>query len=209
VSEARPRLPMVVPGETVGLFGGSFNPPHAGHRHAADTALVRLKLDRIWWLVTPGNPLKETGGLPPIAERLDLVRKVAGRGRAVVTDVEARLGTRYTVDLLQRLTKLAPRVRFVLIIGADNWSGFHRWGGWRTIASMVPIAVIDRPGSTYAALASPAARAFARHRLPERRAARLARTDPPAWVFLTGERVRLSSTMLRARRRRRSAGPAQ
>lgn len=204
MSLVRPRLPLAFPGETVGLFGGSFDPPHAGHRHAADTALSRLRLDRIWWLVTPGNPLKDVGALPPIADRLAAVRAVAGRGRAVVTDLEARLGTRYTADLLIRLTAMMPRVRFVLVIGADNWAGFHRWGGWRTIARLVPIAVIDRPGSTYRALASPAARAFAGARLPEPRAARLARTAPPAWVFLAGERVHLSSTMLRARRTRPS-----
>lgn len=197
---ARPRLPLSYPGETVGLFGGSFDPPHAGHRHAADTALARLRLDRVWWLVTPGNPLKNTGGLAPLPERMAAVARIAGRGRAVVTDVEARLGTRYTVYLVTRLGRLMPGVRFVLIIGADNWAGFHKWGGWRRIAATVAIAVIDRPGATYAALGSRAARTFARARLPERDAARLSRRAPPAWVFLTGERVRLSSTMLRARR---------
>ncbi|BBE73495.1 nicotinate-nucleotide adenylyltransferase [Oharaeibacter diazotrophicus] len=209
MTSARPRLPPAFPGETVGLFGGSFDPPHAGHRHAADMALARLGLDRIWWLVTPGNPLKDTGALPPIAERLAAVVKVAGRGRAVVTDLEARLGTRYTVDLLRRLTRLYPAVRFVLVIGADNWAGFHRWGGWREIAALVPVAVIDRPGSTFRALSGRAARSFAAARLRERDAARLARHAPPAWVFLTGARVPLSSTMLRARLARFAALPRE
>ncbi len=194
---ARPRLPAAVPGQTIGLFGGSFDPPHAGHRHVADTALARLKLDRVWWLVTPGNPLKDVRSLAPLPERLAAVARLAGRGRMVVTDLEARLGTRYTLDLVRRLTRLMPAVRFVLIIGADNWAGFHRWGGWREIAATVPIAVIDRPGATFAALSSPAARAFAGARVPEGRARTLARRGAPAWVFLTGERVRLSSTMIR------------
>lgn len=196
----RVRLPAHVPGMSVGLFGGSFDPPHAGHRHASDVALTRLKLDRVWWLVTPGNPLKDVGRLPPLADRMAAAAKVARHPRAIVTDVEARLGTRYTIDLVERLTRLAPQVRFVLIIGADNWATFHRWGGWRRIADLVPIAVVDRPGATYRALSSPAARRFARGRVSEADASLLKRRRPPAWVFLSGERVALSSTMLRNRR---------
>ena len=142
-------LPPTTAGMVVGLFGGSFNPPHAGHAHVAATALKRLHLDRIWWLVSPGNPLKDVHALPPVAERLAAVRRLARHPRAVVTDLEARLGTRYTVDLVRRLVSLRPGVRFVLVIGADNWAGFHRWGGWRDIARLVPIAVVDRPGATF------------------------------------------------------------
>jgi nicotinate-nucleotide adenylyltransferase len=200
---ARVRLPPAAPGQSVGLFGGSFDPPHAGHRHASDTALVRLGLDRLWWLVTPGNPLKDTGALPPVGERLAAAARLARHPRVTVTDVESRLRTRYTLDTVEALTRARPDLRFVLVIGADNWAGFHRWQGWRRIAALVTIAVIDRPGATYRALSSPAARAFERARLPEAAARRLVRTDPPAWVFLTGHRVPISSTMLRARRARR------
>lgn len=191
-------LPPILPGMSVGLFGGSFNPPHAGHRHASDMALDRLGLDRVWWLVTPGNPLKDARQLAPLTERMAAAARIARRPRAVVTDIEARLGTRYTVDLVDRLTAMAPDVRFVLIIGADNWANFHRWGGWRKIASKVAIAVIDRPGATFKALASPAARVFAKSRLPNDKARLLKTRRPPAWVFLPGEKVWLSSTMLRA-----------
>lgn len=184
---------------TVGLYGGSFNPPHRGHAHVAGLALQRLGLDRVWWLVSPGNPLKSADGLPDVEARLAAVRAIANHPRAVVTDLEARLGTRYTIDLVRRLRRLRPSVRFVLVIGADNWASFHRWGGWRDIARLVPIAVVDRPGSTFAALASPAARTFATARLPERDAARLAGRKQPAWVFIAGVKVPLSSSAIRGR----------
>lgn len=197
---AWPRLPATVPGMTVALFGGSFDPPHAGHRHASDAALDRLGVDRVWWLVTPGNPLKDTGRLPSLETRIAAAAAVARRPRVVVTGIERDLGTRYTVDTLAALRRRAPNVRFVFVIGADNWAGFHRWGGWRRIAALVPIAVVDRPGSSLRALASPAARALAAARVPEPAARRLPRRAPPAWTFLTGRLVPLSSTMLRARR---------
>lgn len=192
-----PRLPPTLPGLTVGLFGGSFNPPHAGHAHVSRTALIRLKLDRMWWLVSPGNPLKENGSLPSVDERLGAVARLARHPKVVVTDLEARLGTRYTVDLVRRLTALRPSVRFVLVIGADNWATFHRWGGWREIAERVPIAVIDRPGATFRALSSPAARAFAGRRLAERDAVLLPLRTPPAWVFIAGHKMPISSTAIR------------
>jgi len=192
-----PRLPVTFPGMRIGLYGGSFNPPHRGHAHVARLALQRLGLDRIWWLVSPGNPLKSVDGLPDVGQRLAAVRRVANHPRAVVTDLEARLGTRYTIDLVRRLKALRPAVRFVLVIGADNWATFHRWGGWKEIASLVPIAVIDRPGSTFAALASPAARRFAAVRVAERDGLLLPSLSPPAWVFIAGVKVPLSSTDLR------------
>lgn len=169
----------------------------------AHLALQRLGLDRIWWLVSPGNPLKSADGLPDVSERLAAVRRVANHPRAVVTDLESRLGTRYTIDLVRRLKVLRPGVRFVLVIGADNWATFHRWGGWREIARMVPIAVIDRPGATFAALASPAARTFAGARIAERDGLLLPRLTPPAWIFIAGVKVPLSSSNLR-----RAAGQA-
>jgi nicotinate-nucleotide adenylyltransferase len=187
----------------IGLYGGSFNPPHRGHAHVARLALQRLGLDRVWWLVSPGNPLKSTEGLPDVGQRLAAVRRIANHPRAVVTDLEAQLGTRYTIDLVRRLKALRPDVRFVLVIGADNWATFHRWGGWREIAHLVPIAVIDRPGATFPALASPAARTFAKARVPAPNGRLLPTLMPPAWMFIAGVKVPLSSSDLR-----RSAGQA-
>ena len=191
------RLPPHAPGLCIGLFGGSFNPAHDGHRLASLTALRRLQLDRLWWLVTPGNPLKDNSRLPPLAERIRHARGVAGSARIHVTGIEARLRTRYTADTLRALQRRCPGVRFVWIMGSDNLASFHRWNEWRAIARMMPIAIIDRPGSTHSAMASPAANWLSRWRVPENRAATLARTQPPAWVFLHGRRSPLSSTMLR------------
>lgn len=193
-------MPPAQSGMTIGLFGGSFDPPHEGHRHASLTVLRRLGIDRVWWLVTPGNPLKDVGRLPPIEARVRAAARLAAHPRVIVTDLEARLGTRYTADLIEAITRLRPDLRFVLVIGADNWATFHRWGGWRSIAGRVPIAVVDRPGATFRALGSVAARSLSRWRLPETRARELKGLSAPAWVFLTGHRVPISSTMIRARR---------
>jgi nicotinate-nucleotide adenylyltransferase len=192
------RLPPHAPGQKIGLVGGSFNPPHAAHRALSLYALKRLGLDRVWWLVTPGNPLKSTNGLPALDVRLEAARKLARHPRIDVTDFEAELGTRYTIDMLLWLTRRLADVRFVWIMGADNLSEFHRWREWRHIAGLVPIAVIDRFGASLDAAASPAARALARHRVPETQARRLASLAPPAWTFLHGLKSPLSSTGIRA-----------
>ena len=191
------RLPPHAPGLCIGPFGGSFNPAHDGHRLASLTALRRLQLDKVWWLVTPGNPLKDNTRLPPLPERIRQARSVANSARIHVTGIEARLRTRYTADTLRALKRRCPGVRFVWIMGSDNLASFHRWNEWRAIARMMPIAIIDRPGSTHSAMASPAANWLSRWRIPESQAATLARTEPPAWVFLHGRRSALSSTMLR------------
>ncbi|AWB23582.1 nicotinate-nucleotide adenylyltransferase [Methylobacterium currus] len=192
------RLPPLAPGLRVGLYGGSFNPAHAGHRHVSRLALRRLALDRMWWLVSPGNPLKDRSHLPDAASRAAGARAVARDPRIAVTDFEAGLGVRYTVETLTWLTARHPEVHFVWIMGADSLASFHRWRGWRTIAARMPIAVIDRPGYTLRAMASPAARALAGSRLDEAAAPTLADRAPPAWVFLHGPRNSLSSTALRA-----------
>lgn len=192
-------LPPHAPGLRIGLFGGSFNPPHEGHLLVARTALRRLKLDRVWWLVTPGNPLKDVSGLPSQAERMEACRAMIGHDpRIVVSGLEAAIGTRYTQETLAFLQARCPNVKFVWLMGADNLASFHRWQKWRDIALNVPVAVIDRPGSTLRAVASPAARAFATARIAERDAGRLALMPAPAWVFLHGRRSDLSSTRLRA-----------
>ena len=194
---AMPRLPTIAPGLRIGLLGGSFNPPHAGHRHIAMMALKRLELDRIWLLVTPGNPLKDNTDLPDLKARLDAVRRVVAHPAVDVTGVEEGLGSARTVDTLSYLSQRLTDVRPVWIMGADNLTGFHRWARWRDIAASMPIAVIDRPGYTFAAMASPAAHALWRYRLDESDAPLLASRAPPAWVFLHGPRSPLSSTELR------------
>lgn len=197
---ARPafvRLPRHEAGQRIGLLGGSFNPAHAGHRLASLIALKRLRLDAVWWLVTPGNPLKETAGLPRLDVRMRQAARVAAHPRIVVTGLEADIGERYTYDTLAYLTRRAPGVRFVWLMGADNLRQFDRWRRWRDIAALVPIAVVDRPGASLRAMQGRAGVWLARHRLPEGAAARLANAPAPAFVFLHGPRSSLSSTALR------------
>ncbi|MCA6108792.1 nicotinate-nucleotide adenylyltransferase [Bradyrhizobium sp. CNPSo 4026] len=190
-------LPFYTNGMRIGLLGGSFNPPHAAHRAISLFALKRLQLDRIWWLLTPGNPLKNHDGLHALAERAAAALKVADDPRIDVSCLEAVIGTRYTVETIIHLRRRVSGVHFVWIMGADNLAQFHRWKDWRRIASDVPIAVIDRPPQSFRALAAPAAQALARYRLPENQAPRLADQPAPAWVFLTGMKSNLSSTGLR------------
>ena len=194
------RLPSHAPGMRIGLYGGSFNPPHAGHRHVSVLALTRLRLDAVWWIVTPGNPLKNHAGLAPMQERIAAAQKVASHPRIKVTGFEEEIGTRFTLDTLAYVTQRCPGVRFVWIMGADNLASFHRWRGWREIAGLMPIAIIDRPGWTLRATRSRAAAAFQHRRWPEADAPRLAEASPPAWVFLHGPRSFLSSSALRGKR---------
>ncbi len=191
-------FPIALPGMRIGLFGGTFNPPHEAHRAASLLALKRLGLDRIWWLVTPGNPLKENRALPPLSKRIAASRKAASHPAIEVTGIEEALRTRFTCDTVAKLQARFPKVRFVFIIGADNLAGFHRWKNWRALASMIPIAVVDRPDYDLSALATPAASTLARARIDESDAALLALLEPPAWVFLHGLKSELSSTALRA-----------
>jgi nicotinate-nucleotide adenylyltransferase len=191
------RLPRWTAGQRIGLMGGSFNPPHEGHLLASRLALQRLRLDRLWWLVTPGNPLKELAGLPSLSERMAAARAVARDPRIAVTGFEAEIGARYTYDSIAWLVKRAPSVHFVWIMGADNLCQFHLWRRWRDIARLAPIAVVDRPGSTLRALASHAGGALAPFRIAERDATTFAERRPPAFIFLHGPRSSLSSTAIR------------
>jgi nicotinate-nucleotide adenylyltransferase len=190
-------MPFYSNGMRIGLLGGSFNPPHAAHRAISLFAIKRLKLDRVWWLVTPGNPLKDHGSLRDLDARAEAARKMANDPRIDVSCLESVIGTRYTVDTISYLRRRASGLRFVWIMGADNLAQFHRWQNWRRIASEVPIAVVDRPPQSFRALAAPAAQALARYRLPENQAGRLADQRAPAWVFLAGLKLNLSSTGLR------------
>jgi len=193
-----PRLPPHAPGMRIGLFGGSFNPPHEGHVLVSRIALARLRLDRLWWLVTPGNPLKETAGLAPLETRMSACRNLAAHPRIAVSGVEAEIQTRYTYDTLRFLCARCPGVRFVWIMGADNLLHFHRWRHWREIAQLVPMAVIDRPGATLNSGGSVSAQFFSRSRILEKDAGLLATMRPPALVYLHGRRTSQSSTALRA-----------
>jgi nicotinate-nucleotide adenylyltransferase len=195
------RTPHAEPGMRIGLLGGSFNPPHEAHLLITETALKRLGLAQVWWLVTPGNPLKSKADLAPVAERVAAARALANDARVVVTDFEKALPSPYTASTLAFLAARHPRAEFVWLMGADNLAQIHRWRSWRSIFRLMPVAVVDRPGWRLKAMASPAARAFTATRLPESRAPRLALEKPPAWTFLTGPLSSLSSTMLRAARK--------
>ena len=195
----RVRTPLVMPGQRVGIMGGSFNPPHDGHRIVAETAVKRLQLDQLWWVVTPGNPLKSNGGLPPLSARMQAVQKFAQGPRMKITGFEAELGTPYTAATLASLKRRHRGVRFVWVMGADNLSSFDRWQYWRNIARTLPIAVVDRPGWRLRSVARPAAGYLAGTRIPEASASSLALRKPPAWVFLTSRLSALSSTALRSK----------
>ncbi len=189
---------MATSGQRVGLMGGTFNPPHQGHLHVSETALRRLDLDKLWWIVTPGNPLKDKSGLPSVSDRVAACRKLVRDPRIDVTGFEADLATPYTVDTIAFLKRRHPGVRFVWIMGADGLASFDHWKFWHCIFQMLPIAVIDRPGWRYKSLASMAPQFFARFRLSEDHSKCLPLLHPPAWTYLTAPLSAQSSTALRA-----------
>lgn len=197
MSEDWLKLPHAEAGNRIGIFGGSFNPPHSGHRLVAETALKRLRLDQIWWVVTPGNPLKDHGNLAPLTERLHMTNALADHPKMKVTAYEQVLGSPYTARTIEMLRKLRPSLRFVWVMGADNLASFHRWQNWRSIVELVPIAVVDRPNSSLAALSAPMAKAYEKHRVDESDAGILADLEPPAWTFLHAPLDATSSTVLR------------
>ncbi len=186
----------------IGLLGGSFNPAHDAHRRLSLLAWKRLGLDRVWWLVSPGNPLKKNNDLPPVEDRIAQARAVAASPYIDVCAPEVRYRTRYTFDTLRRLSVEHPRTRFVWLMGADNLAQFHRWKRWQEIAKLMPIAVIERPGDEDAPLSAKAAHALARYRIDESDAPLLLSMQPPAWVYLHGLKSPLSSTSLRMKGQR-------
>ncbi|HWA18929.1 MAG TPA: nicotinate-nucleotide adenylyltransferase [Devosia sp.] len=191
------KLPAFAPGMRIGLFGGSFNPAHGGHRLVALQCLKRLRLDAIWVLVTPGNPLKDHSALAPLAERLAQTRTLMAHPAIEVTGFEAAHGFTYSFETLEFLVGAAPSVRFVWIMGSDNLEHFDRWERWEDIVRLVPMAVYARPGSALRAPLSKAATTLAEFRLPEGAVETLAERDPPAWVYLHGIMSDLSSTAIR------------
>lgn len=191
--------PLAFPGMRIGLLGGTFDPPHAGHLHISDIALKRLGLDRLWWLVTPGNPLKTRKDVAAFDKRLKRASGFVQNPRIDVTGFEAARGYRYSADTVSFLAERFPGTHFVWIMGADNLAGFHRWHLWREILWTLPVAIADRPGFRFAALSGQAAHRFARFRVDESDAAGLWRFYPPAWTLLTLPLSAVSSTQLRAR----------
>lgn len=186
------------PGSCVGLLGGSFNPAHNGHLDISREALRRLDLDCVWWLVSPQNPLKSTVGMAPLDQRLATARAAAEDPRILPTGLETALGTAYTADTLLALTRLLPKVRFVWLMGADNLIQVHNWQNWQQIFHTVAVAVFDRPSYSFKALSGRAALSFARYRLNEASARRLAEERPPAWVFIRCRLNPQSATDIRA-----------
>ncbi len=191
-------------------MGGSFNPAHAGHVHISLTALKRLGLDEVWWLVSPQNPLKPTSGMAPFAERLRRARRVAEpHRRLVVSDFEAGLASTYTADTLQALCRRFPRLNFVWLIGADNLLQLRYWQRWPEIFETVAIAVFDRPSHSLRALSGMAARRFASRRLPVSAARRLAEMKPPAWIFFHSRLDPTSATAIRSTAGRAPVHPSE
>jgi nicotinate-nucleotide adenylyltransferase len=191
---------MAAPKMRIGLLGGSFNPAHEAHREISLTALKRLGLDQVWWLITPGNPLKDSSKLSSLGKRVKAARELAKHPRIVVTGFAGGSGSAYTVDLLSELRRRFPEVNFVWLMGADNLADFHRWRAWEEIFALMPIAVLDRPGFRLKARAGKAAQRFAAYQVDESDAMGLVYLNPPAWTILTHRLSGLSSSELRAKK---------
>ncbi len=192
-----------VTGRRIGLLGGSFNPAHDGHLHISTLALERLKLDQLWWLVSPQNPLKPASDMAPFAARLKNAKKIAAVDpRIVVSDFEESHASSYTVDTVVALKRQFPKDSFVWVMGADLLVEMPRWSRWRSLFRIVPIAIFARPAYCSRALAGKAARRFRGSRIARFRARSLADMKPPAWTFLRTRLNTQSATRIRAENRR-------
>jgi nicotinate-nucleotide adenylyltransferase len=201
-------LPISAPGMRIGLFGGSFNPPHQGHRLVSRQVLKRLNLDAVWWLVTPGNPLKDNAGLAPLEQRVSAARNLVDHPRVHITGFEAAHGFRFTYDTLKYLRTTLPDRHFVWIMGADSFVGFDKWEHWRDIANLMPLVIYARPGSSRRAPFSKAAIALSRFRMDQHDAPIVATAAPPRWVYLQGLMSGLSSTEIRQSRTKKNKSKA-
>ncbi|MEH6646593.1 nicotinate-nucleotide adenylyltransferase [Sulfitobacter sp.] len=190
-------IPYAASGQVIGLLGGSFDPAHAGHAHITREALKRFGLDQVWWLVSPGNPLKSHGPAP-MEQRLAQARAVMQHPRVKVTGIEERLGTRYTAQTLRALQGLYPKQRFVWLMGADNLAQFHLWQDWQDIVNSVPMGILARPGQRISARMSRTATLYAPYRIPGRFSQGLAHTHAPAWCFVNVPMMDVSSSAIRA-----------
>ena len=184
-------------GQTIGLLGGSFNPAHAGHKMITEFALKRLRLNTIWWLVSTQNPLKSKTGMRPLIDRLNTAQSIANHPKVSVKPIEFQLNTLYTADTIRTLKKRYRQTKFVWIMGADNLAQFTEWKDWNKIATMVSIAVFNRPGYSQKALSSRMARRYSGRRISECKSALLAKFKPPRWVFLHTLLNPISSTKIR------------
>jgi nicotinate-nucleotide adenylyltransferase len=190
-------IPYAAAGQVIGLLGGSFDPAHAGHAHITREALKRFGLDQVWWLVSPGNPLKAHGPAP-MDQRIAQAQAVIDHPRMQVTGIEERLGTRYTAQTLRALRRLYPKQRFIWLMGADNLAQFHLWQDWQEIAQTVPMGILARPGQRISARMSRTATLYAPYRIPGRYSQRLAQADAPAWCFVNVPMKDVSSSAIRA-----------
>ncbi|WP_273790637.1 MULTISPECIES: nicotinate-nucleotide adenylyltransferase [unclassified Bartonella] len=193
-------MPHVERSNVVGLFGGSFNPPHAGHLLVAKIAIRRLHLDQLWWMITPGNPLKDCTQLPSLEERMQLSFKLIDHPKIRLTGFEQAIGSKVSVDTIFHILTHYSGVNFVWIMGADSFATIHQWYRWHDIVSMLPIAIIDRPLGNRSALSSPMAHIYRRFRLDERESKRLPFIKPPVWTYLHGPLSFQSSTNLRLKK---------
>lgn len=193
----RHSFPLALPGQTIGLLGGSFDPAHEGHAHITREAMKRFGLSKVWWLVSPGNPLK-TRGPAPLEQRMERARAVMRDPRVTVTDIEETLGTRYTAQTVATLMQHYPGVRFVWLMGADNLAQLHHWQDWRWIMDHVPVGVLARPGDRISARMSRAARLYAGYRITDRASQKLGHVDAPAWCFVNAPMSGQSSSAIRA-----------
>lgn len=191
------QLPRRAAGLRVGLLGGSFDPPHAGHMHISEQALIRFGLDEVWWLFSPGNPLKANGPAA-MPRRMAKAQAMFSHPRVRFSNLEAEIGTRFTAETLAAITGAAPEMRFVWLMGADNLAQFHRWQNWRSIIETVPMGIMARPGLRLGARVSRTARIYRQARLPAKAARLLPLMDPPAWCFINLPMMKAASSAIRA-----------
>ena len=191
-------MPLATQGLRIGLLGGSFDPPHSGHMHISKWAIKEFSLDRIWWLVSPGNPLKKDAPAD-LDRRLSACNKLVNHPKVIVTDLESVFNTRYTAQTLTSLKSQYRGVRFVWLMGADNLAEFHKWDRWQDIMHMLPVGVMARPNQQLAANCSPAARIFRESRLSARSSTALPFKEAPSWSLLTGPMDDESSSKIRAK----------